>query len=306
MQSTLLDHFHQSFKMSDPEAWRISLQDRAWSATASHVRWIVGEVGAAFDGKPATMWLAGEVTPPQWIEVDFGAELAIAGIRLLTAQAVDGPTDHRVVARTATGSEVELVRFSGETGDQQWLEFTTPVPVKDVRFVRVTTLASPSMIGWREVEVTLAPGSEPGPCPPSTTIMTNVARTRADPSTGPSDSALAIDGDESTAWDPGPVRGVDGARGWIRIWYASQVRISEVRVLVGGGSAAATYDVVLFPPGELGKGLGTLGPVPADGGWLTLAGPDPCLPYESVYIRVRSEEPAGAIHEIQVVGTNAG
>ncbi len=48
-----------------------------------------------------------------------------------------------------------------------------------------------------------------------------------------------------------------------------------------------------------------LEPVPADGGWVSLAGPNPCLPYESVYIRVSSAEPAGMIREIQVIGTEA-
>ena len=302
MQAVLLDHFYQSFKMSDPEAWRVRLPGRAWSATASHVRWHTGEVGAAFDGEADTMWLAGDVPSPQWIEVDFGAELAVSGIRLLTYQEVGGATEHRVIVRTATGKEAELVRFSGDTRDGQWLEFTAPSPAEHIRYVRVTTLASPSMIGWRDFEVILAPGVAAAPCPASTTIVTDIAKTAAGPSTQASDPGLAVDGDESTGWDPGPVRGVDGARGWIRVWYASQVRISELRVLLGPGSAAATYEVVLFPPGEVGNGLGTLKPVPAGGGWVTLAGPNPCLPYESVYIFVRSEGAAGIVREIQVVG----
>ncbi|MDQ1323930.1 MAG: type domain, partial [Chloroflexota bacterium] len=75
MQTALLDHFFQSFKMSDPEAYRTGLRDSQWSATASHVRWITGDVGRAFDGDPATAWLAGNVPAPQWIEVDFGMEV---------------------------------------------------------------------------------------------------------------------------------------------------------------------------------------------------------------------------------------
>jgi hypothetical protein len=304
MQTALLDHFYQSFKMSDPEAYRVQLPDRRSSATASHIRWI-NPVGGAFDGDARTVWLAGNVASPQWVEVDFGAEATVTGIRLLTYQETAGATDHRVTVRTGAGTETELVRFTGDTGDGQWLEYTAPTPVQDIRYVRVTTVATPSMIGWREVEVTLAAGWVAGPCPTSTTAVTSVARTRADPSTGASDPALAVDGNEVTGWDPGPVRGLDGARGWIRVWYASQIRISEVRVLLGPGSAAAKYQVVLFPPGELGNGLGMLEPVPAGGGWVSLAGPNPCLPYESVYIWVKSEEPAGVIREIRVVGTAA-
>ncbi|HEX5826516.1 MAG TPA: discoidin domain-containing protein [Candidatus Limnocylindrales bacterium] len=303
MQVVLLDHFYQSFKMSDPAAWRVELPSSGWSATASHARWHTGEVGAAVDGQADTMWLAGDVPSPQWIEVDFGAELAVSGIRLLTCQETAGATDHRVTVRTGTGTETELVRFYGDTRDGQWLEFAAPSPVEQIRYVRVTTLASPSTIGWREVEVTLDAAAAPAPCPASTTVVTDIAKTAARPSDQASDQGLAVDGDEATGWDPGPVAGGAGVRGAIRVWYAAQVRISEIRVLLGPGSAAATYEVVLFPPGELGTGLGTLEPVPAGGGWVTIAGPNPCLPYESVYISVRSDEPAGIVQEIQVIGS---
>jgi hypothetical protein len=162
-QSVLLDHFYQSFKMSDPEAWRVQLPSRGWTATASHVRWLEGEVWAAFDGKADTTWLAGEVTAPQWLEVDFGAELTVAGIRLLTYQERDGATDHRVTVRTASGTETELVLFTGDTRDEQSLSFTAPTPVGQARIVRVTTVATPSTIGWREVAIDLAQGAAASP-----------------------------------------------------------------------------------------------------------------------------------------------
>jgi len=303
MRTALLDHFYQSFKGSSPETYRYTLRDGR-TATASHSRWS-NQVNFAFDGDAATTWLAGGVAPPQWIELDFGWEATITGIRLLTYQESAGTTDHRVTVRTATGEEREIVRFAGATRDGDWLEYADPAPVERVRYVRVTTLATPSMIGWREIEVSVAAGAALGPCPASTTPLTDVARTRSDPSTGVSDPALAVDGDESTGWDPGPIRGVDDARGWIRTWYARQVYVSEVRVLLGTGSPSAKYDVALFPPGEMGTTLGTLGPIPAQGGWVSIAGPNPCLPFESVYVRVQSKEPAGTIREIQVVGAAA-
>ena len=303
MQVALLDHFYQSFKGGTPETYRYTLRDGR-TATASHSRWS-NQVDKAFDGDATTAWLAGGVAPPQWIELDHGWEATITGIRLLTYQEAAGATDHRVTVRTATGEERELVRFAGDTRDGEWLEYVAPAPIERVRYVRVTTLATPSMIGWREIEVPLAAGAAPGPCPASTSPAADVLRTMSDPSTGASDPALAVDGDESTGWDPGPVRGVDDGRGWIRIWYASQVSISGIRVLLGPGSAAARYEVVLFPPGEMGTTLGTLAPVPAGGGWVSIDGPDPCLPYESVYIWVSSAEPAGIVREIDVLGTAA-
>jgi hypothetical protein len=302
-QTVLLDHFWQSIK-GDPDSWRATLRDGRGSATASHLRWST-PVGSAFDGDTTSAWQAGDVPAPQWIELDLGREAAISGIRLLTRQEAAGSTDHVVTFRTGAGTEQQRVQFAGETADSQWLEWTAPAQVEHVRYVRITTLATPSQIGWREIEVTVAAGSSPGPCPAATTPGAPVARTRADPATGPSDPMLAIDGNEATGWDPGPIRGGTDARGWIRVFYRSQVDISEVRLLLGPGSAQATYQISLFPPGELGEPLGTLGPVPAGGGWVTLAGPSPCLPYESIYIWVRSVEPAGLIREIDVRGTIA-
>lgn len=301
MQDALLDHFYQSFRWSKPDAYRSTLSGSR-SATASHVRWSDGVAGA-FDGSADTAWKAGDVAPPQWIELDLGAEVAVTGIRLQVWQEVAGPTDHLVTVRTATGEARDLGRLTGDTRDAQWLEITAPAPVTNVRYVRVTTLAAPSMIGWREMEVVTAGASSPGPCPAASSPLTDVSKTTSDPSTGASDPALAVDGNEATGWDPGPVRGGADARGWIRVFHATQFRASAVRLLLGQGSPAVTYEVVLFPPGEVGQRLGTIESVPADGGWVTLAGPDPCLPFESVYVFVRSAKPAGSIREIQLVGT---
>lgn len=280
------------------------------TATASRIRWS-WDAAAAFDGSPGSFWLAGDVPAPQWIQIDFGRDVTITGIRLLTWQDAPGDTDHLLSAGTTTGDERVLGRLTGRTSDQQWLELTPDTPATGVRTVRVTTLATPSMIGWREIEFayaggslpTLQPTTAPAPCPASTTPVGSVAQAKSDPPASASDPAGAVDGDEATGWDPGPVRAGTAARGWMRVFYTRELYISGLRVLVGPGSPDATYEVVLFPPGELGDRLGVLAPVPADGGWVTIAGPNPCRPVESVYISVQSTEPAGLIREIQVLGT---
>ena len=303
-QTVMLDHFWQSMKGSDPEAFRVTLRNGLGTATASHVRWSA-EAGSAFDGDERSAWQAGDVPGPQWIELDLGREAAVRGVRLVTWQERAGPTDHLVTFRTGAGTEQGRVPFVGSTDDRMTLAWTAATPIDHVRHVRITTLATPSQIGWREIEVTLAPLPTSGPCPVGTTPLPPVVQVRSDPSGGVSDPALAVDGNAATGWDPGPLRGGTDARGWIRVFYRSQVEIQELRILLGPGSTDARYEVVLFPPGELGEGLGTLGPVPAGGGWLSLPGPNPCLPYESVYIWVRSVEPAGSIREIEVRGTIA-
>lgn len=163
MGEVLQDHFWPAVRgpAAMAEFLRISWPDGR-TATASRMRYSM-RIEGAFDGRPDSMWAAGDALPPQWIEIDLGSTATISGVRLLAFQDVPGATDHRVTVRSATGAERELVRFTGSTTDSQWLEYTAPTPVSDVQVVRVTTLATPAMIGWREIEVVLAPGSSPSP-----------------------------------------------------------------------------------------------------------------------------------------------
>lgn len=103
----------------------------------------------AFDGRTDTAWNAGR-SAPAWIEVDLGKPTAIAEIRLLVAQFPEGETIHQVTAIDSTGREAPLGELRGSTREGQWLSLSTPQTV-GVRSVRVTTLASPSWVAWREI-----------------------------------------------------------------------------------------------------------------------------------------------------------
>lgn len=104
----------------------------------------------AVDGDAATWWGAG-ADAPQWIEIDLGAATDIVAVRLNPSQYPAGRTVHRVdVARAGRDFEI-LETLSGETADNDVLEIRR---VADgVRFVRVTTVSSPSWVAWREIEV---------------------------------------------------------------------------------------------------------------------------------------------------------
>jgi F5/8 type C domain/Cellulase (glycosyl hydrolase family 5) len=106
----------------------------------------------AFDGNRQTAWSAGALAP-QWVEVDLGSSQAVKRIRLHVSQFSAGFTLHRVYGRNSAESERLLHEFAGFTQGGDVLERTPPAPWPDVRYVRVETLASPSLVGWREVEV---------------------------------------------------------------------------------------------------------------------------------------------------------
>jgi hypothetical protein len=106
----------------------------------------------ATDGIADTIWSSGG-GPPAWIELDLGKAIEIDSIRLLVAQSPPGRTDHRVTCRpTASADFVALGRLAGSTSDLDELTLRLPSPVA-CRIVRIRTVASPSWVAWREIEV---------------------------------------------------------------------------------------------------------------------------------------------------------
>jgi hypothetical protein len=110
------------------------------------------QAAGAVDGDTTTTWGAGQFAP-QWIEIDLGAPVAIAAIRLGVDQTPDGETVHAVLGRSPGGAYRELHVFRGMTRQSELLEFVPHAPQEDVRYVRFDTRASPSWVAWREIEV---------------------------------------------------------------------------------------------------------------------------------------------------------
>lgn len=106
----------------------------------------------AVDGDATTSWGSGQFAP-QWIEIDLGAAIAIAAIRLGVDQFPDGDTVHAVLGRPPGGSYRELHMFRRRTMTGALLEYVPSVPWDGIRYLRVETRASPSWVAWREVEV---------------------------------------------------------------------------------------------------------------------------------------------------------
>lgn len=115
----------------------------------------------AVDDNNNNYWTAGGYAP-QYIDLDLGRPIALSKVRLLTSQSPAGLTTHEVYVGNAapsadTSSLKKIWTLSGNTTDNQWLEKTGDTddgkPVGLVRWLRVKTTASPSWIGWREIEL---------------------------------------------------------------------------------------------------------------------------------------------------------
>jgi hypothetical protein len=108
---------------------------------------------AAFDGDMNRAWNAGTYAI-QWIEVDLGKPVQVGELRLTVAQTPAGRTEHHLYGRaTPDGPLVELTACGGLTSDSMTLVMTVSPDAKPMRYLRIETVASPSWVAWREIQV---------------------------------------------------------------------------------------------------------------------------------------------------------
>ncbi len=106
----------------------------------------------AVDGIGATQWGAG-ADAPHWIEINLADPTSVGAVRLRVAQFPAGPTIHRVDAIFADGRSEEIALFDAITEEGDVLEAEFAPALEEVVAVRVTTIASPSWVAWKEIEV---------------------------------------------------------------------------------------------------------------------------------------------------------
>jgi len=120
---------------------------------ASFERAVDGPASAAVDGALHNIWNAGDFAP-QWIEVDLGAAVTGASVRLVVAQSPAGRTEHLVYGTPVAGGPLTLLHtFIGDTADGDVLSFVLGDEDPALRILRIETVGSPSWVAWREIEV---------------------------------------------------------------------------------------------------------------------------------------------------------
>ena len=106
----------------------------------------------AVDGDRVLWWSA--FYAPQWIEIDLGRPRTFRTLQLVVAQNPPGETEHVVSGRaSATDPYSVLHLFNGYTQDPDVLSYTSKRPWRNIRYVRVETLKSPSWVAWKEIRV---------------------------------------------------------------------------------------------------------------------------------------------------------
>ncbi len=108
--------------------------------------------GLAIDGDPDTFWTA-QLPAPQWYSVSFDELYVVDRLELEIAQSAAGPSTHEIWLGNGSSTRTLYQRFDNlHTEDGQTLEVPI-VPPRSISEVQVLTLASPSVVAWREVRV---------------------------------------------------------------------------------------------------------------------------------------------------------
>lgn len=112
----------------------------------------------AVDGSQGSPWNSGGYAP-QWIEIDLESEIQLTCASLRVDQRPAGNTVHVITGRNLAAEEITLAILEGYTTDHDsiHIEFQD---LMAVRWVRITTIQSPSWVAWYEIEL-YAPSSVP-------------------------------------------------------------------------------------------------------------------------------------------------
>jgi hypothetical protein len=126
------------------------LLSRGAPVTASNAK----NLNAVTDGSPSVIWNA-EGFPPQWVEIDLGADSVVHHVTVTPEQTPDGYTEHRISGTTAGGQTRLLGELKGNTAAGGAVVLAVPDEVgRGVRKVKVETTKTPrSWVAWREIEV---------------------------------------------------------------------------------------------------------------------------------------------------------
>ena len=100
------------------------------------------------------VWNA-EAFPPQWVEIDLGADSVVHHVTVIPEQTPNGHTEHRISGTTAAGQTRVLGELKGNTASGVAVVLAVPDEVgRGIRKVKVETVDTPrSWVAWREIEV---------------------------------------------------------------------------------------------------------------------------------------------------------
>lgn len=85
---------------------------------------------------------------PQYIQLEFKEQQTVSEICLQVDQTPNGNTSHSLLVGTQIDDLKEVKALIGLTKKYEWINLTFNPPLKNVRFLRIKTITSPSWVSW--------------------------------------------------------------------------------------------------------------------------------------------------------------
>lgn len=85
--------------------------------------------------------------------MELEREQTVSRIRLQVSQTPDGQTSHTLLAGSQVDELKEVRALNGFTKNNEWINLTFNPPLRNVRFLHLNTLSSPSWIAWFKILV---------------------------------------------------------------------------------------------------------------------------------------------------------
>lgn len=107
---------------------------------------------------PNKYWNSGG-PPTGWVELNLGATQTVTGLKLYVRQSPNGVTNTQISTGSTPAPTTVRRTLNCYTSTDQVINVIFNPPLKDTKYIRVTTTSGPSWVAWNEIT---AYGSAPG------------------------------------------------------------------------------------------------------------------------------------------------
>lgn len=105
-------------------------------------------MAALVDPNPTALYYNSGGYAPQYVELQLPGLYTVTTVCLEVAQLPNGNTHTQLYVGTTSNPTTLVSDLNGYTYSGQWINITYSPPLTNVRFLRLTTLVSPSWVAW--------------------------------------------------------------------------------------------------------------------------------------------------------------
>ena len=109
---------------------------------------LAAQMAALVDPNPSALYFNTGGFAPQYVELQLPSASTITSVALQVAQLPNGITQHQLFVGPTSNPTQLASSINGFTYSGQWINLTFSPPLTNVRFLRLSTISSPSWVAW--------------------------------------------------------------------------------------------------------------------------------------------------------------